>query len=204
MKKIFIPHDKWINVYNSIILLLFFCNEYKNHPESNDAINERLNSFCTENKIIWNNFRFEGGENSLSFCYLIIVRIIEIVNIAVGSDGGARKQFFKDILATAKQSGFISFDDITTKYCFDIRTFAYNKKPDEEKLYQLFRHIRHSISHYSYEIDSSDKVSFKSIDPKSKTTELDMTVPMFQVLNLTAEFGKWVNNTLHQKNLLAR
>lgn len=206
MNNISIPQNKWIEVYNSVVLLYFFCHEYKNNPVSIQAINKRLNSFCSEKNIIGKDFHFEGGANMLSFCYLIIVRIIEIINIATKSDVNARNQFFKCTLETAnKLDGFTSFDDITAKNCIDIQTFADGAgKPDEEKLYQLFRHIRHSVSHFSYTIDfSQDRVDFKSVDPATKIIKLDMAMPMYQVINLTALFGSWVNNTLHQEHLLS-
>lgn len=162
-------------------------------------INKRFNRFCSENNIIGMDFHFEGGANMLSFCYLIVVRIIEIINNAANDDGNARKQFFKCIIETAKQDGFTSFDDMTAKYCINIRLFgASGGKPDEDKLYQLFRHIRHSISHFSYKVDiSQNKVDFKSVDSRTKNVELDMEMPMYQLLNLTSHFGRWVNNTIH-------
>jgi hypothetical protein len=205
MKTSSIPQDKWIDVYNSVVLLYFFCHEYENNPASIQAINKRFNSFCSEKNIIGKDFHFEGGANTLSFCYLIIVRIIEIINDAVNDDGDARKQFFKSTLETAKQDGFTSFDDITAKHDIDIKTFADGGgKPDEEKLYQLFRHIRHSVSHCYYKIDLlQNKVDFKSVDPRTKIVKLDMAMPMYQLLTLTAQFGCWVNNTLHQEHLLS-
>lgn len=207
MKNISIPKDKWIEVYNSVVLLYFFCHEYENNSASIQAINKRFNSFCSEKNIIGQDFHFEGGANMLSFCYLIIVRIIEIIAKAAKNDGNTRKQFFKCILETAKRDGFTSFDDITKKHYIDIQTFADGDgKPDEEKLYQLFRHIRHSVSHFSYKIDLlQNKVDFKSVDPhtQKKNVKLDMAMPMYQLLTLTAQFGCWVNNTLHQEHLLS-
>ena len=205
MNNISISKNKWIEVYNSVILLLFFSYEYKNNHTSIQEINIRYDTFCSENKIIGNNLHFEGGANMLSFCYLIIVRIIEIVTKATGNNGDARLHFFEWVTETAKKDGFMSFDDITNRYDIDIQAFTYSdEKSDGKKLYQLFRHLRHSVSHFSYEIDlSNDKVSFKSVDPRTKNVELDMSMPMYQVLNLTAQFGRWVNNTLHQKCLLS-
>lgn len=141
----------------------------------------------------------------LSFCYLIIVRIIEIINKSAGSDGHAKQQFFEWFLQTAQLDGIASFDDLIDKYEINLGSFYYsNEKSDGKKLGQLFRHLRHSISHYSYEINlSNDEVKFTSIDPKSNNVQLDMSAPMFQVLNLTGDFGRWVNNTLHQKNLFS-
>ena len=205
MKTKSVPRDKWIEVYNSLILLAFFSHEYRNNFASIEEVNKRLNAFCSDNGIVGSNFHFEGGANALSFCYLIIVRTIEILNAAVGGDGNARKQFFKWTIETAsKQDGLTSFDDITSKFDIDVQVFAYRDRCDEEKLYQLFRHIRHSISHFSYTIDPSrTEAKFKSADPRTKAVELDIAIPMHQVLNLTVAFGSWVNNTLHREDLLS-
>jgi hypothetical protein len=203
MRNFFVPRDKWVEIYNSVVLLLFFSDEYKNKPASIQKINQRYNTFCSDYNIIGKDFHFEGGANILSFCYLIIVRIIEIIDKASKSDGNAKKQFFKWTLETAKQDGITSFDDIVRKYNIDLQIFSYDMKPDEEKFYQLFRHLRHSVSHFSYEIDSLNNANFKSMDPKTKQMNLDMSMPMYQVINLTVQFGCWVNNTLHRKCLLS-
>jgi hypothetical protein len=205
MNNISISQNKWTEVYNSIVLLLYFSYEYKNNPSSIQEINDRYNAFCVQNKIVGVNFHFEGGATMLSFCYLIIVRIIEIVNKAAGSDGHAKLQFFEWVFETAKRDGIMSFDDVTAKYNIHIHAFSCkNERSDGDKLYQMFRHLRHSVSHYSYEIDlSGNNAKIKSINPQTKNVELDMSVPMFQLLNLTSQFGRWVNNTLHERSLLS-
>ena len=69
----------------------------------------------------------------LSFCYLIIVRIIEIVTKATGNNGDARLHFFEWVTETAKKDGFMSFDDITNRYDIDIQAFTYSDEKSDEK-----------------------------------------------------------------------
>jgi len=197
-----IPKEKWIEVYNSIIVLLYFRDEYNKNENTRsiNAVNERLNDFCRANEIVGENFRFEGGANALSFCYLIIVRIHELVDKAAESDGNAKHALFRLAL---EQSKCKSFDDLKNKYKMTINTFPNNKQTDDAKLYRLFKHLRHSVSHFNYEIIVADhSIHFKSVDPKNKNVELDMSMPMAQLINLTADFGTWVNNTLHKECLL--
>jgi hypothetical protein len=204
MNNISIPTAKWIEVYNSTILLIFFSHEYKNNNSSIKEVNRRYNDFCKSNNIPGNDFQFEGGSNTLSFCYLIIVRIIELTNIFV-TDHEKKIEFFGWVVETAKQNGVISFDDLMSKYEIDIHTFTHiNKEADGEKLYQFFRHLRHSISHYSYSVNvNKNSVNFKSINTKKNETELEASMPMHQLINLTSQFGLWVNNTLHDRKLLS-
>lgn len=202
-----ISGNKWIEVYNSIVLLSFISDEYKNNKANSiDLINNRLNIFCEKYNVPRNNpIYFERGANMLSFCYLIIVRIIEIINKSFKNDSKTRSQFFQYIVETASQHGIKSFVYFSQFFDIQFNTFAYddNKFKDEEKLYQLFRHMRHSVSHFSYEIDQQDKVHFKSVDPKKHSVELDMEIPMHQLINLTIQFGVWVNNTIDRKKLLS-
>ena len=204
MNNISIPKEKWIDVYNSITLLIFFSDEYKNRISSIEEVNHRYNDFCKSNNIPGKDFRFEGGSNMLSFCYLIIVRIIELLN-TFANDYDKKIELFECVIETAKQNGVTSFDDLISKYEIKIHTFSHvNNESDGKKLYQFFRHIRHSISHYSYLVDiSQNSVEFKSMNIKAEKTELKVSMSMHQLINLTSQFGRWVNNTLHYKKLLS-
>ena len=157
-----ISGNKWIEVYNSIVLLSFFSDEYTNNKANSiDIINSKLNSYCEKYNVPRNNpIYFERGANMLSFCYLIIVRIIEIINKSFKNNSKTRNEFFQYVVETANQHGFGSFVHFSKKYDIQFNTFAYvgNNFRDEQKLYQLFRHIRHSVSHFSYEIDQKDNV----------------------------------------------
>lgn len=200
MNNLSISKEKWLDVYNSIVLLNYFRHEYENNMPSIDLVNSRFNDFCAKNRIVGENFRFEGGTNAVSFCYLIIVRIHELVNTATGSDGAAKHELYR--LAFTR-SGLNSFDELTDKYEMQLASFSNDQIPDANKLYRLFKHLRHSVSHFKYKVVYEDNsVHFRSIDPKSKRIELDMSMPMAQLLNLTADFGSWVNNTLHEEGLL--
>ncbi len=203
MKNFSIPRKKWIEVYNSIILLFFFIDEYKNNIDSFQKVNEKFNKYCNQNKIIGEGFNLLGGDNLLFFGYLVIVRTFEIIAFHIGGNIKQRNQFYEWIIEKAKEEGFTSFDDIIRKFNITIKTFAYGGKSDEEKLYQLFRHIRHSLSHFSYETNTStNEIDLKSVDLKSQNVKLEMIIPMHNMLGLTAYFGRWVNNTLHRENLL--
>lgn len=203
MKQLAIPRERWIEIYNSVVLLMYFCYEYKNNQSSIKAINARFNAFCRDNCIVGSTFQFEGGANVTSVCYLIIVRIIELVNKSAGTDELAKCQFYEWVFETSKLSGVMSFIDLTKKYDIQIKTFSNaNDISDGRRLHQLVRHIRHAVSHFSYQIRHDDRMRFESIDPKTRKVKLDMTMPIFQLFNFTSDFGQWVNNTIHQRSLL--
>lgn len=202
-----IPKNQWIEVYNSILLLWFFSEEYeKNKVKSIDIVNKRLNDFCLAKAIPMNGrIPFEGGSNMISFCYLIIVRIIEIINKATKDNENNKKQLIELIFKTANSHGIQTFDNIVSNYGLEIKTFSHigNNHSDATKFYQLMRHIRHSVSHFSYEINNESKVHLISKDPKSQSVNLDIEIPMHHLINITTHFGVIVNNSLHQNALLA-
>jgi hypothetical protein len=207
MSNFSIPRNQWIEVYNSIILLWFFTEEYeKNKEKTIDLVNIRLNDFCLAKAIPMNDrIPFEGGSNMISFCYLIIVRIIEIINKATKNNEENKKKLIESIFETANSHEIQIFDDIVRKYELKIKTFSHagSKHSDATKFYQLMRHIRHSVSHFSYEINSDSKVHLLSKEPGAQSVKLDMEIPMYQLINITIHFGVIVNNSLHNNALLA-
>lgn len=197
MQKISIARSKWIDVYNSTLLLRFFVDQYQQHPDGIEEVNRRFATFCTQNGFTANNPRFEGGTNTVAFCYLIIVRVIEILKVSGGDDIGARDELFRSVLKQIDSDGYSSFDQLIQSHRVVLHTFSFRNKPDEVKLYELFCHIRHSISHMAYEIYPNDSLRLKSLCPGTKVLKLDMEIEVAQLINLSARFGGWVNNALH-------
>jgi len=192
--------EKWIEIYNSIILLFYFIKSYtSNYTKSRDSIeklNKYINKFRLEYNINGGDFNIIGGANLLVFVYLVIVRIYEYMNKATNGYKEGKIDIFKDIMEYSKEMGYNSFDDIIEKFNVELTTFAYSDKNNHEKLYYFFEHIRHSISHFSYHVDvEQEKVKLISKDPKSSKPKLDMEIPMLRLLELTANFGMWINNT---------
>lgn len=147
-----IPKSKWVEIYNSTVLLLFFMEEYQNSPASIQKINDRLNRFCSERQFIGQDFQMEGGLNMFAFCYLIIARTIELIDVTI-KNKNVRQQFFRWVMEIAKLDGLKSFPEIIKRYECQLVTFAYSSQSDEVQLYEFFRHIRHAISHFSYDVD---------------------------------------------------
>ncbi|MBL0010165.1 MAG: hypothetical protein IPP22_02435 [Nitrosomonas sp.] len=197
MNKISIARSKWIEVYNSILLLRFFVDQYQQHPDGIEEVNRRFATYCTQNGLIGNNHRFEGGTNTVAFCYLIIVRVIEILKVSGSDDKGAREELFRSVLKQIDSDGYSSFDQLVQRHQVVLHTFSFCNEPDEVKLYELFRHVRHSISHMAYEIDLRGSLRLKSLNPRTRALMLDMEMEVAQLINLSARFGGWVNNALH-------
>lgn len=197
-----IPHDKWIEVYNSILLLIWIRDLLKDQSSPEGPIanaNLSFNDFCKRMGYPTGNQYIERGANIFTFGYLIIVRIKEIFD----KSGVCVEDIYEKCLRPQNLSfQWGSFEGFTQRYGIVVKEFPSQRKLDDAKSVMKFiTHLRHGISHFNYRIHG-DEFELKSYDRSGKRVELHFLISGHQFLNFVAEYGVVVNNVVRDLNYL--
>jgi hypothetical protein len=196
-------HRKWMHIYNSIVRLKFYNYLEINGGAIMDDLDKQFTDFVASHLGIHEKgLRFFGGNTLVSFAYLILVRMNEVLKSELSPEDV--KQVFSDL--DWKIIEVDGFSELQTKYKINMVTLvevsAKGKKyytNDMEKLRHFIRKLRNSVSHNNYDHPDEHSIRLFDIEPHSKTMEMDVVMPYADFLNFCADIGIIVHETVRKQ-----
>lgn len=190
-----INHDKWVEIYNSILFLIWYrelLKDQSNHSGGISKANAAFNKFCVEHKYITDNQFLERGTNNIFIGYMILVRIKEIFD---KSEVDVCSIYSKSLSLNCHNIDWGSFQIFCDRYsitdlCFPDR----HNDRDHISLRRFIKHTRHSIAHFSYDLEGND-FTFES-KTYDGTLNLKYKIPAAQYINFITEFGVVMNHVI--------
>jgi hypothetical protein len=190
ISQIKIPNSKLYEIFLSLQLMKYYYHLTKDLDSLNHTRN-KYDDFVKQQFGDEQNNSFDCPPNIIAFSYLLLVRIIELINIYFKNDN--LKTFCNEYWdAFRKNKSFQDFNDLLKSYGIEIidNLIPNNIQSAENymKWYYFSKNIRNSISHWRYKIEENTNIfTFKDRPSQNAKDNFCIKIQQFQLLNFTYE-----------------
>jgi hypothetical protein len=201
-----IRRTTWVEVYNAIVIFQYVADLFERDADALQRANDHYRGFLQSHRLSASGSidSLYGRSNIFSFAYLIIVRLLEVVDAGCYSRTD-RDTFLREVIAEWNRS--LSVDNFESlKSAYEIRISEFKKlvpgDSEETAVYKFLESIRSAISHFRYAFKGID-VEFRDQVTHHDEMNFTLSMPLVKFFSFTADFAACMNNCLHAGRYLS-